>query len=351
MLLTMSLNKISFEGSLATAVIKSGKCFACGACVTACPFNCLEYGEKEPRLIKECKGCGICAQVCPQYEWMWSKTESFVFNRERKTEEDFGAFRRFAMAQAKDDKILKVCQDGGVATALLLFALENRFIDGAIVSGTTREKPFYPTPKLAITPEDILECAGTKYSYSPTILALTEGVKQKKVSIAFVGTPCQIRAIRKMQMAGLKKHTANLKYLIGLMCSECFTYEGLMKKHIHEKLGINLSDIKKINIKGKMLVKTDYGVKTIPLPEIKQYARKNCCFCDDFSSELADISIGGLGLDGWTFVIIRTEKGEELFSNAEKAGVIKTISVDENANALNLLHKLSKKKRQTSSST
>jgi len=347
MLSAMSLNKISFEESLATDVIESGKCLSCGACVVVCPFDCLEYGEKEPRLIKECKVCGICAQVCPQYEWSLSKAESFVFGRERRSEEEFGVYRRLVIAQAKDDRILKVCQDGGAVTVLLSFALENGLIDSAIVAGISREKPFHPSPKLAVTPEEILECAGTRYSYSPNILALTEGVKQKKVSIAFVGTPCQIRAIRNMQMAGLKRYTIPLRFLIGLMCSECFTYDGLMKKHIHEKLGIDLNGIRKINIKGKMLVTTDYGVKTIPLAEIKQYARKNCSFCDDFSSELADISVGGLGLNGWTFVIIRTEKGEELFSNAEKAGVIKTRNVDEEPNALNLLNKLSLKKKQS----
>jgi len=102
-----------------------------------------------------------------------------------------------------------------------------------------------------------------------------------------------------------------------------------------------------MNIKGKMLVTTESEVKTIPLAEIKQYARKSCRFCDDFSSELADISMGGLGLDRWTFTIIRTEKGEELFANAEKAGLLNVKNVDKETNALNLLTRLSKKKKET----
>jgi coenzyme F420 hydrogenase subunit beta len=130
------------------------------------------------------------------------------------------------------------------------------------------------------------------------------------------------------------------------MCSECFTYEGLVENHIRGTLGLNLNDITKINIKGKILVKTETEVRTIPLATAKQYSRKSCGFCDDFSSELADISTGGLGLDGWTFTIIRTEKGENLFSSAEKAGYLNVRSVDEEANALNLLAKLSKKKRK-----
>ena len=343
----MSSSKLSFEESLEKNVVSTGKCVGCGTCVVVCPFNCLEYAKEKPSLTKECKVCGICPQVCPQYEWSWPKAENFLFGRERKAEEDFGIHRRLVVAQAKDEKILKACQDGGVATALLVFALENGLIDGAIVSGISREKPFYPSPRLATSFEEILECAGTRYSYSPNILALAEGLKQKKANMAFVGTPCQIHAIRKLQMSGLKKYTAPLKFVIGLMCSECFIYDGLMEKHIRQTLGLELNSIRKINIKGKMFVTTKSEVKAIPLAEVKQYARKSCSFCDDFSSELADISTGGLGLDGWTFTIIGTEKGEELFSSAEKAGAIKTRNVNEEANALNLLRKLSAKKRQS----
>lgn len=343
-LMILSKN-LSFEESLVTGVIEPGKCLACNTCIVICPFKCLECKEN-PSLVKECKVCGICAQTCIQYKWSWSKAENFIFGRDRNFDEKFGIYRRLAMAQAKDDKILQFCQDGGVVTTLLLFALDNGLIDSAIVSGVSQKKPFYPTPKLVTTPEELLECAGTKYFYSPNILALAEGAKQKKKRMAFVGTPCQIRAVRKMQMLGLKKYTSPLKYLIGLMCSECFTYRGLMKEYIHNKLGINLSSIMKMNIKGKMLVTTDSGVKTIPLAEIKQYARKNCSFCDDFSAELADISTGGLGLDDWTFTIIRTEEGEELFSNAEKAG-IRTRKVKKEEKALNLLSKLSMRKKKS----
>jgi coenzyme F420 hydrogenase subunit beta len=343
----MSFNKVSFEDSLAKSVIAAERCVGCGTCVIVCPFNCLVYIEGKPSLVKECKVCGICPQVCPQYEWSWSKLENFVFGRQRKTEEEFGVYCRLLVARANDDRILETCQDGGVATALLLYALENGLIDGAVVSGISREKPLYPIPKLAITPDEVLECAGTRYSYSPNILALAEAIKQKKTSIAFVGTPCQIHAIRKMQMFGLKKYTKPLKFLIGLMCSECFTYEGLIENHIHEKLGLNLNDVRKINIKGKMLVKTKSEVKRIPLAEAKQYAQKSCRFCEDFSSELADISVGGLGLEGWTFVVIRTKKGEEVFEGAEKAGVLKVKSAEKNEFALNLLVKLSRKKRKS----
>jgi coenzyme F420 hydrogenase subunit beta len=343
---TARFKKIGFEESLATCVVKPGKCLGCGACVIVCPFKSLEYANGNPTLIMGCKACGICVAVCPQYEVSLAELEKFVFDRERSAEEESGVCRKFILAQATDSKIRAISQDGGVVTALLSFALEKGLIDGAIVSGVDKERPFLPVPKLATTLEEILASAGTKYSYSPNILALTEAVKQKK-NIAFVGTPCQIRAVRRMHVAGLR-YASPVKFLIGLMCSECFLYEGLMGKHVREALGIDLGSIRKMNIKGKMLITTESGVQTISLAEAKQYARANCGFCNDFSSELADISAGGLGLDGWTFTIVRTEKGEQLFARAEKEGSIKTRNATEEANALNLLSKLSRKKRQNS---
>lgn len=345
----MSFPKVSFEESLEKNVVEAGICVGCGTCVLVCPFSCLEYSEEKPVLVKECKVCGICPQVCPQNKWSYSKAENFVFGREMQPDETFGVYSKLLVARAKDATVRTVSQDGGVATALLLFALEKGLTDSALVSGVSKDKPLYPVPKLATTPAEIMESAGTRYSYSPNILALAEGIKQKRLSIAFVGTPCQIRAIRKIQMAGLKKYAAPLKLLIGLMCSESFDYEGLMEKYIHGKLGVNLNGIVKMNIKGKMLVTTKSDVKSIPLVEVKQYARKSCNFCEDFSSELADISVGDLGLEGWTFVITRTKVGEEIFEAAEKAGVLETKPVGKDEPAFNLLVKLSAKKRKSPS--
>jgi len=343
----MSAQKISFQNSLLTEVVETGRCASCGTCVVTCPFGSLELAKGKPSLVKECKVCGICAQACPRYNWAMEKAEDFVFGKIRNPEEAFGVYRRIAIAQAKPGDIQKARQDGGAATAMLVAALQNGLIDGAVVSGKSQEKPFLPVPILATTAEKIVESAGTKYSCSSTLLALPEVIKQKKTQVAFVGTPCQIHAVRKMQMSGVKRFSAPIKYLVGLMCSECFDYEGLMETYIKGKLGINLNDITKMNIKGKMLVTTPAGTTAIPLAEVKPYVRMSCSVCEDFSSELADVSVGGLGLDGWTFTIIRTEKGEELFTNAEKTGFLESKPVEEGSFSKGLLLKLTKKKQDS----
>ena len=274
-----------------------------------------------------------------------SKLESLVFGRERGNEEEFGIYRRILIAQTTDEKVRKVCQDGGVVTTLLIHALNNGMIDGAVASGVSEVEPLRPVPRLASNLNDLLECAGTRYTYSPNMLALKEGLQQKKRNLAFVGTPCQINAIRKMQMIPLRKYSDSVKVLIGLFCSESFTYEGFVKKCIQEELEINPQDIEKINIKGKILVETRSGeTRPIPLKRAKKYV-SNCAACADFSAELADISVGGLGLEGWTLTIIRTERGEELFQTADSAGLFKTRSIEDERSILNLLAKISRRKR------
>jgi len=345
----MSVPKLSFEETLLENVILKEICSGCAACVLVCPFSCLEYFEERPNLIKKCEICGICPKVCPRSGFSQASLEKLVFERERKSDEEFGIYRRLVIARASDENILQACQDGGVVSALLIFALKNGIIDSAIVSATSQEKPFYPMPRLISTPQEVFECAGTKYTYSPNLLALQEAAKQKKKSVAFVSTPCQIEAIRKIEAFPLKKYSSIIKFTIGLMCTESFTYSGLMQKHIQEVLGVNLHDVKKINIKGKVLVTTKSGeTKMMPLQEAKQYTRKGCLPCTDFSAELADISTGGLGLSGWTFTVIRTKKGEELFESAEKAGAMHTRPAEEEKGALDLLIKLSKRKRKNS---
>jgi len=338
--------KLLSFGEIFVKVVRAEKCAGCSACVAVCPVGCLEYIEGKPKLVEKCRNCGICVIVCPQYEYAFPALEKAVFRRQRKPEEEFGIYRRIVIAQANDKNILQTCQDGGVVTALLTYALERGIIDGAAVSGVSQEKPFYPVPKLATTPQEVLECAGTRYTYSPNLLAFHEGISQDKRRMAFVGTPCQIHALRKIERL-LLQYVNPLRLAIGLLCTESFTYEGLMEKHIQGKLGINLNDIKKMNIKAKVLVTTKSGeTHIIPLKEAKEYTRKSCTTCTDFSAELADISVGGLGLSDWTFTIIRNKKGEELLQGAVREGFLKTRPAKEEQGAFDLLVRLSKRKRE-----
>ncbi|MEM1515371.1 MAG: Coenzyme F420 hydrogenase/dehydrogenase, beta subunit C-terminal domain [Candidatus Bathyarchaeia archaeon] len=342
----MPIEKISFEESLKKFVIDSGICTGCAACVISCPHNVLYYDEG-PKIVGECKACGLCASVCPRYNVSIVSLERLIFGRERSAEEEFGIYSRVMVARTRDEKIMQVCQDGGVVTSILISMLEDNVIQGAAVAGREIINPLKATPMLAVSRGDLLRCAGTRYTYSPNLLAFRSGVQKNLGKMAFVGTPCQIRAIRRIQ-AILRKYADALKFTIGLFCSESFMYDSLVRDLLQSKLDIKPEDVVKVNIKGKFLIGMRNGqVRAAPLKDVRKYACKFCSACPDFSAELSDISVGGLGLEGWTLTIVRTEVGDEILKRVESKGILE-IKPLEDSKIIELLTKMSKRKREAS---
>ena len=46
-----------------------------------------------------------------------------------------GTYKQIVHARSTDKQIQKISQDGGIATGLLCFALDEKIIDGAVVAG------------------------------------------------------------------------------------------------------------------------------------------------------------------------------------------------------------------------
>ena len=51
-----------------------------------------------------------------------------VFGRELGANEDFSIYKRIVVARTVDDEAMKVCQDGGIVTSLLISMLEEGII-------------------------------------------------------------------------------------------------------------------------------------------------------------------------------------------------------------------------------
>jgi coenzyme F420 hydrogenase subunit beta len=131
------------------------------------------------------------------------------------------------------------------------------------------------------------------------------------------------------------------------MCCETFDYEAFMIGKVATEMGIPLSDIKKVNVKGKVIVTLDDGRDIdIPLKEARPYANEWCHHCPDFAAEHADLSCGGLGMEGWTMVLVRTDRGEDYFNRALEAGIIETRAAEEEPGALQVMDRLARKQRE-----
>lgn len=361
-------------------VVSYGSCCECGSCVLVCPHNVIDYIDSKPKQvakktaahdfcgISEGIGCDVCAQVCPRLGEREHHLTEQVFQSDEDTYHGaFGVYRRVVAARCTDPAVLARCEDGGVVTGMLAWALRNGHIDGAVVSTIDAEKPCEPVPRAVTTEEEVIASASSWYTYCPNNLALEEAERLDLQKVAFVGVPCQITPVRKMQTVDpayldngrkkekhierqskfLKGYGSRVALNIGLLCSEVFTFDGLMRGAIEGDLGIPLTEIKKFNVKGKVLIyKEDGDVVEMNLKQAQEYARPECHHCGDFSAELSDISCGGVGAMDWTIVILRTPLGEQLFDAAVRDGAFEVRSMDEFETSMKVLLRLTRKQRQ-----
>lgn len=166
----------------------------------------------------------------------------------------------------------------------------------------------------------------------------------KQGQVAMVGTPCHMVAATKIDHFSDILGETPIDIKIGLFCMENFSY-SYMKKLLEEN-NIDLNNVEQCRIEKNYLwfYLTDGEVFKIPLNKAKTCARKNCNICMDFTSELSDISVGSVGSEeGWSTIIVRSDKGLKLLKNAEHDNYLQTKPIKESG--IRLIEKLANKKK------
>ncbi|MDR0768258.1 MAG: coenzyme F420 hydrogenase subunit beta [Methanosarcinales archaeon] len=261
-----------------------------------------------------------------------------------------GEYIEMISARATDPEILKKAQDGGIVTAAYVYGLENGLLDGVIVADTA--EGFKPVPKIARTREEVLSACGTKYSVCPNVSVVKNAVKEYALEkVGFVGTPCQIIAMKKMMQYpnAFRETVGNIGLIIGIYCMENFPYNGI-KTLVEEYASVQMSDVLKTDIgKGKLFVYPKDGSEavTVPIKETIPFEQKSCHVCMDYTAELADIATGSVGSpDGWSTVVIRNKRGKDFMDKMLAAGILETRPLDmESKGGYPLLEKLSDNKK------
>ena len=343
-------------------VVISGLCTGCAGCVIACPHDVLGYDDEngvyKPFQTEEgfgpddCshgqKGCTSCTRACPRFRAWEPEIDEFMFERARRPDEVSGIFKDIVLARATDPVLAEVGQDGGLVSAMLLYALEKDMIDCALVSYLEGDgSTWKAVPGVARTKEDIIASAGSRYTYSANTLAYADAIESGAERIALVGMSCQssVPPVMKQRKAGKVGRRINLN--IGLLCSKTFD-DAIFEELFETKYGLKKSEMKKMNIKGVFQIWMKNGdYHEVPLKECHAWTREGCKLCPDFAAEHADISTGGIGkFNDWTLTIVRTDIGRELIEGMLRDGWIEGRPGDDDPDAIALMHKLSRKSRK-----
>jgi len=340
-------------------VVQTGICTGCSGCVVVCPHQVLDYKNLTPFQTLEgsapdtCahgeKGCDTCARACPRIGYAAVDIDKLLFGREKEPEELCGIYGEIVFARSRDPRVLAKTQDGGIGSTLAIWALEGGLIDGVLTSSNgATSHPLDSEPYIATDAEGILAGGMSRYTYVPTPLPLKQGVKDGFQKLALMGVPCQTEFIRKLQTTKVKKYWSRVAIIVGLLCSETFEFNPFITETMVEKRGVDPDGVAKINIKGKVIVYPKDGGEpvNIPLKEVRPMARSHCHHCPDFTAEHADISLGGLGQDGWTLTLIRTEVGRAFWKGLVDSGLVEVRPAEDEPEVLDLMNKLAIKSRK-----
>src|SRR5438309_10742288 len=351
--------KLKIFGNLLSEVVNKGICMYCGACIASCPIDILFHSDKEEPIMRgTCAVCQVCYYSCPRIELPLADVERRVFGRERTPEEAILGINigRYS-AKAKDPELLRAAQDGGAGTALLLYALDQKIIDYAVVSGYSFKDPYRPEPQIASTREDLIKTAGSRYTPGGQVGGLGEiaipnrgSTNSQEERLAVVGLPCELQGMWRMttHWIATPKLAKNVVFTIGLFCSKVFDYQKMMVDYVQGTRGIDLGTVTKVNIKKNRLLV--YAVDRLAIDEpvevLAHAAREECNICVDYSAELADIAVGAIGsAAGWSTVLTRTPRGEDILNGAVESGYLEMKKLDPAGKAIKFLETLCERKR------
>lgn len=211
------------------------KCCGCGACIQACPKQCISFHTDEEGFAypavdaDKCIDCGLCEKVCPCLHQTESNNPVHVY-----------------AAKNPDESIRMQSSSGGIFSLLA----EQTIQEGGVVFGARFNDQWEVIHDYTTTIEGLAAFRGSKYvqsrignTYQEAQQFLKEGRK-----VLFSGTPCQI--------AGLKLYLR--KDYDNLLTIECVCHgvpgPGLWRQYLCEQTkrdGCTITNIQTINFRDK----------------------------------------------------------------------------------------------------
>lgn len=334
------------------SVVSKGLCIGCGLCVSQCANNALkmkinESGFFEVAAVKACNCDGNCLAVCPfnpsPNDSIRTEDEiSQLFLKNAKNyHPKMGRYINTYAGYSVDHRLSS--SSGGIATYLLTELLDTREIDHIISVKESKKPNVHYEYAISSTKEELLKAAKTKY-FPVTLDSVFQQVKNLDGKVAIVGVACFIKGIRLAQASDpiLKD---KIKFLVGIICggikSRFFT------EYLASKSGVLPSEYSKpkFRIKDVNSTASDYSFgcldKSRDQKIIKMWTvgdmwgtglfKANACdFCDDVTTELADISLGDAWLEpfykdgkGTNVIVTRSVLAEKIIQDGIKSGRLK----------------------------
>jgi coenzyme F420 hydrogenase subunit beta len=323
-----------------TDVIANDLCNRCGTCV-GLSKGAIRFPDRTGKYLPR-----ILQPLDPETDqsiWHACSGKGFDFPAQRekiygngRENVYLGHFENIYIGHSTDPDIRKNAASGGILSAILIFLLEKKLIDGAVVTGMSSEEPWLTRPFIARTREEVLQAAQSKYIITSVNEILPE-MESFEGSLAYVGLPGQVQSIRLLQEI---KHPSvrNIRYIFGPFYGNTLHFSSVSS--FLRSFGVK--DHKKIDKlyfrhgewPGNMRVELRDG-RSFELRKfhanylIPFHILKNSLLCTDLSNEFTDISGGDAWAPvyeergkGFSMVISRSRQGQQILDQMAAAGYL-----------------------------
>lgn len=331
-----------------THTLHNHLCLGCGLCEDICPKHCITIqrkdGEHRPVLdASQCLGdkCGRCLKVCPGVGINLSETSRSLYENGRQ-DKYIGRYVSLYTGYSLDEDIRYHSASGGMVSQFLIYLLDKKIIDGAVVTGFSEEDHLTPVSYIARTKEDVIKARSSKYC--PVALnKVGNEIACAEGKYVIVGLPCHIQGFRKRAKIDRKFREKVIGYF-AIYCSSNRTFyaqDYLLRKYHVKRENVSYFAYRDNGCLGSMCIQQQ-GRPEAGIPYNRYYGAlrsffkpRRCLTCIDHYGELADVCFGDIhikpysddevGISSW---IVRNPWFEELFRLAAAEGYIKMDNVD-----------------------
>lgn len=325
-------------------------CSGCGICEVTCYSEAItivvEKGNFRPRVdADKCINCGLCVKVCPGIGAdLIGMAKTIHIDKNIHEDKYIGRFLNCFTGFSNDHNLRYHSASGGSLTQFLIWLLEKKKIDGAIVTKFDKNSPLKVNSFIATSKEEIISAKSSKYSPVSLHNAIKELRNAPDGRYIVVGLPCHMAGIRKL-MAIDKRIREKIAGLFGIYCSGSRTFymtEYLMHYHNIELDKLDYLAYRDNGCLGGMVAKgdgidfyEDYQRYCHPLRTM--FHPRRCLLCADHFAELADISFGDIHIEpykkdkiGINSIIARNQIWQNILYEARQDGCLSIEPLDYN---------------------
>lgn len=327
------------NNSIIERVLKHNLCLGCGLCSSVlgedkCRMYLSEDGFYMPD-INDAPKDHLIKQICPG-----------ITIHHKGGKGIWGNIISLFEGWSADDALRHKAASGGVVSSVAIYMLESGLADAVLQVGVKDNHYLYNELKVSRNKQDIVNNAQSRYAPALTLVKIKQILDSSSEKYVFIGKPCDIAGIRNL-INVFPEYESRFVLLISIFCAGMPSYNATDKTWKMSGRQDTPSSLKYRGDgwPGHFRAIWHDGQK-FELTYNESWGKvlgKQVCFrckiCPEGIGMLADIAVG----DSWNtkngypdftesegrcFVMVRTERGQNVVLSAEEKGYLKRRNLD-----------------------